>query len=102
MIEIMFQGFLKVGLIIQPNNEEANAEGATSSRRKRFKSGSVKKLLLLFIVQSVPETYGNMDTILSELGIGNLTITIACDLKVFSLHFRIGQQFQHDFFLFSC
>ena len=82
MTKIMFQGFLKVGLIIQPNNEEVNAEGATSSRRKRFKSGSVKKLLLLFIVQSVPETYGNMDKILLELGIENLTIIISADLKV--------------------
>ena len=73
---------MKVGLLIKPNNEDADAEGATSSRRKRFKSGSVKKLLLLFVVQAVPETYGNMDKILLELGIENLTIIISADLKV--------------------
>ena len=73
---------MKVGLLIKPNNEDAAAEGATSSRRKRFKSGSVKKLLLLFVVQAVPETYGNMDKILLELGIENLTIIISADLKV--------------------
>ena len=71
-----------MGLLIKPNNEDAAAEGATSSRRKRFKSGSVKKLLLLFVVQAVPETYGNMDKILLELGIENLTIIISADLKV--------------------
>ena len=79
---------MKVGLLIRPNENAAEAEASTSSRRKRFKSGSVKKLLLLFIVQAVPETYGNMHKIMLELGIGNLTVTISCDLKV---HFKLNE-----------
>ena len=84
-----------MGLLIKPNNEDAAAEGATSSRRKRFKSGSVKKLLLLFVVQAVPETYGNMDKILLELGIENLTIIISADLKVLLFLLRIMIRYLH-------
>ena len=84
-----------MGLLIKPNNEDAGAEGATSSRRKRFKSGSVKKLLLLFVVQAVPETYGNMDKILLELGIENLTIIISADLKVLLFLLRIMIRYLH-------
>ena len=84
-----------MGLLIKPNNEDTGAEGATSSRRKRFKSGSVKKLLLLFVVQAVPETYGNMDKILLELGIENLTIIISADLKVLLFLLRIMIRYLH-------
>ena len=47
-----------------------------------FKLSSVKRLLLLGVVQGVPENYYNVKTILEELSIEALDYTVSADIKM--------------------
>ena len=50
-----------------------------------FKLSSVKRLLLLGVVQGVPENYYNVKTILEELNIEALDYTVSADIKMCKL-----------------
>ena len=74
--------FLKVGLLLRENN---TSESSVTSPRKRFKSGGVKKLIVLYLVQNVPENYYNIMTILEDLNLKTIAFSLACDLKLLNI-----------------
>lgn len=49
---------------------------------KTSKLSSVKRLILVGVVQDVPENYNNVKTILQELNIEALDFTVSADVKM--------------------
>ena len=85
------QGFLKVALILQEENTE---NVSTDKKKKSHKGGGVRKLLVLFIGEQIPESYANVKKILEVLNIFDAgmidKVSFASDLKLINI--MVGMQ----------
>ena len=82
MCVLWISGFLKVGMIVRSAKEDQSSVGSPT---KKFKPGGVKRLMILFLGQSIPESYQNVKKILLDLELDKLSFTLACDLKLLNI-----------------
>ena len=68
-------------LIRSPKDDQSSVGSPT----KKFKPGGVKKLIILFLGQAIPESYENVYIILHDLELDLLSFTLACDLKLLNI-----------------
>ncbi|PAA90668.1 hypothetical protein BOX15_Mlig012066g1 [Macrostomum lignano] len=74
-------GFFKVCVSIIGSNAKPEI-GTRGANSRKFCDTGVKKILLLAIVNDVPETYGNIQALLEAIAVNELQIPVTADMKV--------------------
>lgn len=64
------------------SSPEKKKTASSSRSAAKFKDSGVKKLLLIAVVEGVPETYSNVQMILNALNIEFIDFSLASDLKL--------------------
>ena len=90
-------GFFKVCIniyadpeeITKPHAKKFAVQNSKGSAPAKFKDSGVKKLLLLAIVEGIPETYDNVKVIFMALDIEHVDFCLACDLKLTNIVFGL-------------
>ena len=83
------QGFLKVTMTLEEDDEIQEEAGDAKSRiakwARGFKNSGVKKIFVVAIVPNLTENYENMARILEVLKIDHIKYNIASDLKLINI-----------------
>ena len=78
--------FFKVCLnLILDQDQKSPEKKKPAGSSDRFKDSGVKKLLIIAIVQGIPETYRNVKVIMGFLDLQNFDFTLASDLKLINI-----------------
>ena len=88
------QGFLKVVLILQEMEDSNDGKSPVKKKNKKYDAEGVKKCLVLFIGEKIPESYDNVKKIFEELNLFDEGIvddvSFASDMKLINI--MVGMQ----------
>ena len=79
------RGFLKICLTMERKHRPVGSSPQKKKNtQKKFKDDGVKRLIILGLIEDVPETYENVKTLMELVGVNKLSFatSLAMDLKM--------------------